>query len=206
MNQITQDRNTAIKWARSVLDRSSEYYILDTETTGLDHPEVIELAVIDLDGQMILNQRFCPRQTIEPGATAVHGLDRSMLIDKPTWDICAESIDKILRDRKILIYNFRYDYQAIQNTYRLHYGEGSMFGGECVMAWYSQFFGHWDDRRKSYRWQKLTGGDHTALGDCLATLDLIYRMAGWEPTDDLPSTAANSISAAMNEDNDLVPF
>jgi DNA polymerase III epsilon subunit-like protein len=64
MNQQTQDRNAAILWARSVLDRSYEYYILDTETTGLDNPEVIELAVIDLAGQTIVNQRYNPNTSI----------------------------------------------------------------------------------------------------------------------------------------------
>jgi hypothetical protein len=28
------------------------------------------------------------------------------------------------------------------------------------------------------KWAKLTGGDHTALGDCRATLALLKRMAG----------------------------
>ena len=31
---------------------------------------------------------------------------------------------------------------------------------------------------QSYRYQKLPGGDHTAPGDCRATLALLRKMAG----------------------------
>ena len=41
------------------------------------------------------------------------------------------------------------------------------------MLQYAQFVGQWNDQYGNYRWHKLRGGDVTALGDCLATLDLI---------------------------------
>jgi DNA polymerase-3 subunit epsilon len=34
--------------------------------------------------------------------------------------------------------------------------------------------------RGGFRWQKLPGGDHSAIGDARATLAVIRRMAGEE--------------------------
>jgi DNA polymerase-3 subunit epsilon len=39
------------------------------------------------------------------------------------------------------------------------------------------FVGDWNDYHDNYKWHKLRGGDHSALGDCLATLELIRQMA-----------------------------
>jgi DNA polymerase III subunit epsilon len=180
MNQQTQDRNAAIMWARSVLDRSHEYYILDTETTGLNNAEVIELAVIDLDGVMMINQQFSPKTEISLGATNIHGLTNEMLATKPQWPIVGASLDRDIFQRKLLIYNYLFDYSAIRNTYDIHRIDFPGFSGECVMNWYSQFCGEWNNFRGSYRWQKLPGGDHSAFGDCIATLDIIELMAGSE--------------------------
>ena len=47
---------------------------------------------------------------------------------------------------------------------------------ECAMGWYSQYVGE-PGKRGGYRNQKLPGGDHSALGDCRATLAVIETMA-----------------------------
>ena len=45
------------------------------------------------------------------------------------------------------------------------------------MRQYARFVGEPSKRGGDYRSQKLPGGDHTALGDALATLRLIEVMA-----------------------------
>jgi DNA polymerase-3 subunit epsilon len=42
---------------------------------------------------------------------------------------------------------------------------------------HAEWVGEWNDYRGSFRWQKLQGGDHSALGDCVATLETIKKMA-----------------------------
>jgi DNA polymerase III subunit epsilon len=205
MNQQTQDRNAAILWARSVLDRAHEYYILDTETTGLINPEVIELAVVDLSGKMIINQRFRPSTPIEPEATNIHGITNEMLATQPEWKVGNDCLELVIFRQKLLIYNHLFDYQAIQNSYQLHSIPFGGFSGECVMNWYSQFCGEWNSFRKSYRWQKLPGGDHSALGDCIATLEIIKRMAicGLVEVDE-PIAAPISLPEAIEHDPDIL--
>jgi DNA polymerase III subunit epsilon len=177
MNQQTQDRNAAILWARSIFDRAHEYFILDTETTGLDNPEVIELAIIDPSGLMVINQRFKPKAWIEPGATKIHGITNEMLHRCPEWSVVADRLTNILTQRTLLIYNARFDNNAIFNSYNAHVVYHPLLDSQCVMQWYSQFVGDWNEYRGGYRWQKLPNGDHSALGDCLATLEVLKRMA-----------------------------
>jgi len=43
----------------------------------------------------------------------------------------------------------------------------------CAMDIYAQFIGEINPQTGTYKWQKLQGGDHTALGDCEATLSII---------------------------------
>ncbi len=40
-----------------------------------------------------------------------------------------------------------------------------------------KYMGEWNYYHQSYKWPKLQGGDHTAVGDCQATLRVINEMA-----------------------------
>ena len=48
----------------------------------------------------------------------------------------------------------------------------------CAMRQYAKYCGEWNSYYNNFKWQPLSGGDHSALGDCRATLELIKRMAG----------------------------
>lgn len=172
------DKNQAILWARRIVEHPYNYVILDTETAGLNR-EVIDLAIIGPrgEGNVIFNSRFCPLGDIEPGATAIHHLTRENLATAPTWNMKRDEIAQAIGTRTVVIYNARFDTARIFQTCQLHMVTPITFRSTCAMEWYAQFFGDWDDYHQSYRWQKLEGGDHTALGDCFATLKLIKRMA-----------------------------
>jgi len=57
----------------------------------------------------------------------------------------------------------------------------------CVMEWFAQYYGDWNDYYQSYRWQKLTtaanyfgiptNGAHGAAADALTTLRVVEAMA-----------------------------
>jgi hypothetical protein len=54
---------------------------------------------------------------------------------------------------------------------------------ECAMKRYAEFYGDWRGQQRGFRWQPLQGGNHRALGDCLATLEVIKKMATAELED-----------------------
>ena len=175
-----QDRHAAIAWAREVLAREESLVIMDTETTGLgEDAEIIQLAVIDLDGKALFNENIQPTELtrIPDEATAIHGLTMAALDGCSTFAELAEPLEAAIGERDIIAYNSDFDSQMYRQTLALAGGFDPPGVWTCAMLEYARFIGEWDDYRQSYRWHKLQGGDHSALGDCLATLTLIQSMA-----------------------------
>lgn len=175
-SRLEIDYKEAVKWARGILDRK-DVLILDSETTDLDG-ELVELAILNLQGIPLYNQRFNPRTAINAKAAAVHHLTKDMLADEPDFAEEYEKVKAILdRAGLIVVYNAGFDTKIIDNTCLardlplLHYNY------DCAMLWYAQWVGNWNDYYGNYRWQKLPAGDHSALGDTYATLKIIQEMA-----------------------------
>jgi DNA polymerase III subunit epsilon len=87
----------------------------------------------------------------------------------------------LLHRRRVIVFNAPYD-RRVWDAAVGHLGArgalaGVLPGWECAMRQYATFVGERSKRGGGYRLQKLPGGDHTALGDALATLRLIERMA-----------------------------
>jgi flavodoxin len=172
------DRNEAAEWARQILLRS-DVLILDTETTDLDG-EIIELAVIYLNGETVINRRFNPISPISAGAQAVHGINAEIVANEPRFADCAAELLPILANAGlVLIYNKAFDMARLRQTCKLHGVEMPSIKADCIMEWYAQFCGQWSDYHQSYKWQPL-GGGHDALGDCKAALGVLREMAEME--------------------------
>lgn len=189
---MTQDdQQAAVTWAQDLLKRDN-WCILDTETTGLGSwDEIVEIALIDSTGQTLLNQKIKPTCPISSGAAEIHGILYEHLADCPTFDQLLLPLLKAVGTRDLIIYNAEFDLRLIRQSIK-PYGIQLAFptsdrrgcriftnGGSiiCAMQWYSQWVGEWNDYYGNYKWQRLPGGDHSALGDCLATLGAIKVMA-----------------------------
>lgn len=172
------DRVEAIEWARQTL-LAPGVLIMDTETTDLDG-EIIELALINLKGETIYNQRFNPLSAINPKAQAVHGLSAEVLAGEPRFaDEFTTILGHLTTSSMVLTYNAAFDVERFIHTCRLHGKQGYSFLVHCLMEWYAQYVNQWSRYHQSYRWQPLNG-DHTALGDCRAALGVLREMAGGE--------------------------
>lgn len=186
-----RDRQIAAKWAYDLL-KQGNFCVLDTETTGLSPvDEILEIAIASPTGDELLNTRCRPTCPISPGATAIHGISSQDVEEALSFDQLLVPTLKAVGKRDVVIYNAEYDLQMIRQSLRPH-GIQLAFptsdrrqcrifpnGGSihCAMLMYSQWVGDWSDYHGNYRWQKLPGGDHSALGDCLATLQIIREMA-----------------------------
>lgn len=158
--------------------QQQDFLILDSETTGLGNCEVIEFAIINLAGETLLNQRIKPNGIISDGASNIHGITHKDLVSSPTLPNLWGKIKDILDGKCLLIYNAEFDLKAIASSLKA-WGIKSPFITRytCMMHLYSQFVGEKGMYAGSYKWQKLPGGDHTALGDCQATLRILQRMS-----------------------------
>ena len=105
-----------------------------------------------------------------------------MVESAPTFADIAPQLRELLSAKTVVIYNSAFDVRLMEQSAQargLTY-EIPIFAGEykCAMEEYSAWVGDWSSYHRNYRFQRLPGGDHTALGDTRACLALIKRMAG----------------------------
>jgi DNA polymerase-3 subunit epsilon len=168
-----------IKRCQRILAQADKYIVLDTETTGLGaRDEIVEISIIDLAGQLLFESRICPLTEPTPGAVAVHGLSMECLSNGRSFSEVQEHIRAVL-DRKIaLIYNAPFDMRMLVQSHIAHRLDHEWLLAqrhECIMALYAKFVG--EMRGGRYKWQRLPGGTHGALGDAKAALAVLRLMA-----------------------------
>lgn len=173
------DRERVVDWARGLLQRT-DWVILDTETTGTsDSDEIVQVAILSFDGKALLDTLVRPTQPIPFEATAIHGITNEDVEDAPLFPVVYAKIEKIIAGKTVVIYNAQFDVRLIQQSLAKHNLVPvalNLDDVDCAMLMYSAWVGEiWP--YGGYKWQKLESGDHTALGDCQATLDLIKKMA-----------------------------
>jgi DNA polymerase III subunit epsilon len=177
---IDNDKLIAAMWAKKLLNGEyGDWCILDTETTGLHSPEVVDICIISKYRSPMINTHLNPITNITEGATYIHGLTKDKLLDFPTFKDVRDRIQEITKDRLVIIYNAGFDCEAIYNSVKIHQLPRITFKSECAMNQYAKFYGDWSGYWGNYKWQKLPGGDHTAYGDCLAVHDLLQSMAAY---------------------------
>jgi len=101
-----------------------------------------------------------------------------MVENAPRFSEIYPRIYEALKWKKVLIYNAKFDINILGycchkfNRFPLELKARS----ECVMEWYAQYYGDYNDYFGDFTWQPLNGG-HNAISDCLAVLDLMIQMA-----------------------------
>ena len=168
------------KWAHDILAESDKYCILDTETTSLTG-EIIDIGILSLKGRVLLNQRIKPLGEMSEGAEAIHGISLEMLANEPNFAEVYPRILKAIGKKTLIIYNAGFDNGRLYDDCHRHNLPKIKNETDCAMYEYSRFVGDWSEYWGNYRWQSLPGGDHSAIGDCRATLSVLKRMArDWE--------------------------
>lgn len=180
-----RDRDQAILWARGLVRYPRRWVIVDVETTGLDwqNDEIISISIVGLQKNILMSSLLKPTRTIPPEASAVNGITDEMVAGSMGFEAAFPLIRMYLEGRKVIAYNEDFDRLMLYgNCYR--HGFASPWVAalkyspwECAMRKYAAFVGEWSNYFGGYRWQKLPKGDHTAAGDCFATLAIINEMA-----------------------------
>ncbi|MEJ5201997.1 MAG: 3'-5' exonuclease [Anaerolineales bacterium] len=180
-------KEQAIQKARQILRQNPIY--LDTETTGLGiNDEIVEIALMD-DNENILYQSFVrPTQSIPLSTTAIHGITDEMVRNAPSWQKVWTEIRNITQNRLIAIYNADFDLRMMKQSmarYRLPWSQN--FSTECIMKLYAAYNGEWDSRRMSYRFISLEQAGrqcgillpnaHRALADVKLARALLHYIA-----------------------------
>ena len=192
---IEHDRMDAIEDARRLLRTGP--FVLDTETTGLGNDaEICEIAVIDGEGDVVLNSRVRPVGGISEKAAGMHGIRDADVADMPgIGDVLSHGLLSALLDGSIAIYNADFDLRLIRQSAaavgRYDIVEDVMLlrsRAVCVMEMYARYAGFWVKRHRSYRFHSLTaaaqqldldwnGDAHSALADVRMTLEVLRSMS-----------------------------
>jgi DNA polymerase-3 subunit epsilon len=141
--------------ARRILQSNPLFF--DTETTGLDSgAEIVEIGVVDVDGQSVLESLVRPCRRIPSGATAVHGISDDMVLDAPTWVEIWPQLKRLLADRRVGIFNADFDLRMMRQSHEQHGLTWEAMGGSafCVMKMYARFYGELRSQG-NFKWQSL---------------------------------------------------
>jgi DNA polymerase-3 subunit epsilon len=175
--------------------RGKDFLVLDTETTGLDNAEVVQIAIINSAGEPLLDTLVKTKQPIPRDATRIHGITDEMVKDCPTWLDLAPKIKTILDGQLLVVYNATFDREIMHQTAerwdlpKIEWKE--ICSWHCAMEAYAEFYGEWNNYHGNYRWQRLgnaarncnlpTDDAHDALADCLMALGVTKHMLKSEP-------------------------
>ncbi|KAF0112322.1 MAG: hypothetical protein FD147_195 [Chloroflexi bacterium] len=178
----------AVSLAEKWLSQKPVY--VDTETTGLEkNDEIIEISIIDYDGNELLTSLVKPSQQIPLEAVKIHGISNEMVAASPVWPIVWSRARNFFYGRIIAAYNAPFDLRMMQQSharYRLSWHENLTFVD--ILPLYSDFRGVWDPIRRSMRYFKLEEAGaffnitlpnaHRSTADALLTRAILHSIAG----------------------------
>ena len=189
-----ENRQKAVLAARAFLQQSP--IILDTETTGLANTdEIVEIACIDAEGNVLLNSLVKPTVSIAEEARAIHGIGMSDIADAPNMDQLAPQLLDVVNDRLVLAYNFAFDSRFIRQSLR---AAGLKWTNDwkdvrgsteehCIMYWYGRYWAGTSRRRISLSNALKQSGietdpqSHRALDDTRLALLVLKHIAAQTP-------------------------
>lgn len=94
---------------------------LDTETTGLDaSAEIVEIAVLDKAGAVLLDTLVQPVRPMRDDARAVNGITDAELASAPTWAASDARVKALLAGRLVVAHNADFDRRMLAQTCGLH--------------------------------------------------------------------------------------
>jgi DNA polymerase-3 subunit epsilon len=188
-----KERDASIARAQALLLQKPVY--LDTETTGLEPTdEIVDIAIINFDGNVLLDSLVRPKIMIPYGATKVHQITDGMVASAPTWAELWPKLVEILSGRVVGIYNAAFDTRLMkQSTQKsqIHW-KPPYQSAPCIMELYASYFGEWNDYRKTFAWQSLEKAarqtkislpnTHRAKDDAILARAVLHKMAGEDYT------------------------
>ena len=190
---LMEERAEAINDAKEML--LQDPIIIDTETTGLrDTDQIVEIACLDANGSVLFSSLVKPTVPIEEAARRVHGIKDSELTGAPAIADITEELLRVVKERFVLSYNWRFDSRLIRQSVR---GHGVPFGKawapfqrgttskHCIMLLYERFHGGGSLVSLANALEQcgitVEGRAHRALADAEAARLVLRHMAETAP-------------------------
>lgn len=158
----------------------TDYTVIDVETSGLDPctAEILEIAAIKVRNNIEVDRYHSyirPVGAISPSASQVNGLTWSKLYNKPSLECVQPCFFHFIGDDILVGHNIGFDIRFIQTRCETY------LDNECfdTLKWSKLAFPDAPDHKlDTLRYAlDLHGDSHTALGDCIATHQLLQCIA-----------------------------
>jgi len=166
--------------------RKLVYVVFDTETTGLDPAggdEIIQLGAVRiingrLLGEEVIDQLVNPRRLVPEESVKVHGIAPELLASQPTIGEVLPQFHAFARDAVLVAHNAAFDMKMLQMTaaatgLRFDHPVLDTLLLSSIVHPYQE--GHSLDAIAA-RLNIRIVGRHTALGDALATAEVLLKL------------------------------
>lgn len=136
--------------------------IIEVQSTGRDNSaEVIEVAVIDLSGTILLDTKVKPRQVIPAESVQYHGIPQHAVEGLPGWHTLGPTLLTLLAGRLVITYGLDFTRTRIQHSLRCAGASANLTGQvwTCMLKHYAQYWnapGQYGDAA----WQKQIDACH----------------------------------------------
>lgn len=182
-------------YRKSAAEKAGEFLqmkpvFLDAETTGLNsRAEVVEICIIDHDGEVLIEKLVKPSAHIPQDAVRIHGITDEFVQDAATWIHVWPEVESAIRGRVVGIYNSDFDLRIMEQTHgllgmRWRNPASQVF---CIMKLYADYYGagKWQSLERAGRQCGIPlPNSHRALGDTRLARQVFLHMARFNQHED----------------------
>lgn len=153
--------------------------IIDTETVGSGpHIEIVEIALGDIDGNIVYTSLIQPVYNPLPRSTKFQRYEKGEFDQAPEWPVLWPDLEAVIEGKLLVAYNASFDRRAVAAMCARHRHTSSERGWRCAMELARRTLGI----RRALTLQEacahfgLDGGTHRAPRDVEATASLISSL------------------------------
>ncbi len=155
--------------------------VLDFETASEDHPMVVEVGLVDANGNVLLETLVQPTISVTPFIFGIHGIPDAALVGAPTWPEVQRSMARVLTEAGVdlvLAYNASFERMCLDYNAAAWGIEALDVDLECLQELACGVIGH----KPGTEWLSLRTAceqlgiertyAHRAVADCLVSAHL----------------------------------
>ncbi|MFD7163703.1 3'-5' exonuclease [Streptomyces violascens] len=176
------ERERVVDWARAILN-DTELLLVDVQTTGLSQPWAVQIGALDHQGRILLDETINPDSSIDPRASALHGITTHRVVSAPTFADLLPQLTNLVTGKRCLAYNVAFDKEVFRRELlRHHRREGPVRRWLAASRWEDAMrpcavaAGLWSAKYGTYQRQRM-GGCYDAVRNCRILLDHVRRLA-----------------------------